>query len=156
VKIGALVRISSFRVGQGRVENWSRASELALTIFTYGKTDNARRRIPVSQRAQSILEMRREQIGGPSIFPAPTKSGHIEPSSLQGHHAKACTLGKVPHFPLYTFRHTCLTRRAPFMVPWTLAYLAWHRDMSITKRYVYPREYNTRAAIEKARVALQF
>lgn len=40
------------------------------------------------------------------------------------------------------------------MDPWTLAYLAGHRDMSITKRYVHPQEYNTRAAIEKARVAL--
>ena len=38
--------------------------------------------------------------------------------------------------------------------PWTLAYLAGHRDMSITKRYVHPQEYSTRAAIEKARVAL--
>jgi len=26
--------------------------------------------------------------------------------------------------------------------------------MSITKRYVHPQEYNTRAAIEKARLAL--
>jgi len=40
------------------------------------------------------------------------------------------------------------------MDPWTLAYLAGHRDMSITKRYVHPHEYNTRAAIEKARKAL--
>jgi len=122
--------------------------------ITHGKTDNARRRIPLSPRAPSILEMRREQAEGPWIFPASTKSGHIEPSSLQGQHAKACTLGEIQHFPLYTFRHTCLTRWAPFMDPWTLAYLAGHRDMSITKRYVHPQEYNTRAAIEKARVAL--
>jgi len=40
------------------------------------------------------------------------------------------------------------------MDPWTLAYLAGHRDMSITKRYVHPQEYSTQAAIEKARVAL--
>jgi integrase len=100
-------------------------------------------RIPLSQRAASILEMRRSRETGPWIFPAPTRSGHIEPSSLQGQHAKACTLGKVVHFPLYTFRHTCLTRWAPFMDPWTLAYLAGHRDMSITKRYVHPQEYNT-------------
>jgi integrase len=84
-----------------------------------------------------------QQRDGPWIFSAPTRSGHIEPSSLQGQHAKACTLGKVVHFPLYTFRHTCLTRWAPFMDPWTLAYLAGHRDMSITKRYVHPQEYNT-------------
>jgi integrase len=121
--------------------------------ITYGKTDNARRRIPLSQRAQSILEMRRSHVEGPWIFPAPTKSGHIEPSSLQGQHARACALAKLTHFPVYTFRHTCLTRWAPFMDPWTLAYLAGHRDMSITKRYVHP-QYNTRAAIERARVAL--
>ncbi len=84
--------------------------------------------------------MRRGQVEGPWVFPAPTRSGHIEPSSLQGQHAKACVLGKVTHFPLYNFRHTCLTRWAPFMDPWTLAYLAGHRDMSITKRYVHPRE----------------
>ena len=122
--------------------------------ITCGKTDNARRRIPLSQRAQSIVEMRRTHIVGPWIFPAPTKSGHIEPSSLQGQHAKACKHASVEHFPLYTFRHTCLTRWAPFIDPWTLAYLAGHRDMSITKRYVHPQEYNTRVAIEKARLAL--
>jgi integrase len=122
--------------------------------ITYGKTDNARRRIPVSPRAQAILEMLRGEVEGSWIFPAPTRSGHIEPSSLQGQHAKACKLAKVEHFPLYTFRHTRLTRWAPFMDPWTLAYLAGHRDMSITKRYVHPQEYSTRAAMEKARVAL--
>jgi integrase len=122
--------------------------------ITHGKTDNARRRIPLSQRAQSILEVRRDAQLGPWIFPAATKSGHIEPSSLQGQHSRACTLAGVEHFPLYTFRHTCLTRWAPFMDPWTLAYLAGHRDMSITRRYVHPQEYNTRVAIEKARLAL--
>jgi integrase len=121
---------------------------------THGKTDNARRRIPLSQRAQSILEMRRGHVEGSWIFPGPTKSGHVEPSTLRGQHATACMVAKLEHFPIYTFRHTCLTRWAPFMDPWTLAYLAGHRDMSTTKRYVHPQEYSTRAAMEKARVAL--
>jgi len=43
----------------------------------------------------------------------------------------------------------CLTRWEPIM-----DYLAGHRDMSITKRYIHPQEQNTRAAIEKARKAL--
>jgi integrase len=132
---------------------WEQCQNDTIEI-TYGKTDNARRRIPLSQRVQSVLAMRRGHVEGPWIFPAPTKSGHIEPSSLQGQHAKACKLAKLEHFPIYTFRHTCLTRWAPFMDPWTLAYLAGHRDMSITKRYVHPQEYSTRAAMEKARVAL--
>jgi integrase len=103
--------------------------------------------------------------------PAPTRSGHIEPGSLKRQHSLACE-GKlnryenerrehgkpkkwnVEPFVLYTLRHTCLTRWAPHMDPWTLAYLAGHRDMSMTKRYIHPQEQNTRAAIERARSAL--
>jgi hypothetical protein len=39
------------------------------------------------------------------------------------------------------------------MDPWTLAYLAGHRDMSITKRYIHPEEHTTRAAMDRAREA---
>lgn len=56
-------------------------------------------------------------------------------------------------FELYTLRHTCLTRWAPHMDPWTLAYLAGHRDMNITKRYVHPQQQTILAAMEKARDA---
>jgi integrase len=54
-------------------------------------------------------------------------------------------------FELYILRHTCLTRWAPHMDPWTLAYLAGHRDMNITKRYIHPQEQTIREAMEKAR-----
>jgi hypothetical protein len=53
-------------------------------------------------------------------------------------------------FDLYTLRHTCLTRWAPHMDPWTLAYLAGHRDMNITKRYIHPQEQTIRAAMDRA------
>src|ERR1700704_4478198 len=43
-----------------------------------------------SPRAVSILEMRLAK--EPWIFPAPTRRGHIEPSTLQGQHAKACPM----------------------------------------------------------------
>jgi hypothetical protein len=39
------------------------------------------------------------------------------------------------------------------MDPRTLAYLAGHRDMNITKRYVHPQEKPILDAMEKARVA---
>ena len=37
------------------------------------------------------------------------------------------------------------------MDPWTLAYLAGHRDMNITKRYIHPQEQTILDAMEKAR-----
>ena len=54
-------------------------------------------------------------------------------------------------FTLYTFRHTCLTRWAAFMDPYTLAYLAGHRDFSTTRRYVHPQADTIKAAIERDR-----
>ena len=61
--------------------------------------------------------------------------------------------GKIEQFPLYTLRHTCLTRWAPHMDPWTLAHLAGHRDMAITKRYIHPQEHTIREAMKRANVA---
>jgi hypothetical protein len=56
----------------------------------FGKTDNARRRIPMTPRVKAVLDMRLSNVNGtPWVFPAETKSGHIEPSSLKKQHAKA-------------------------------------------------------------------
>ena len=134
----------------------------------YGKTDNARRRIPLSPRAAAILEMYSTNASSEWVFPAGTRSGHIEPCSLKRQHRHACEgranavenakrkagqpkKWNVEPFPLYTLRHTCLTRWAPHMDPWTLAHLAGHRDMAITKRYVHPQEHTIRDAMERAR-----
>lgn len=121
----------------------------------YGKTDNARRRIPMTPRVRAILEMRLSKgDGGEWVFPALTKSGHIEPSSVKKQQMRAFRESGVQSFELYTLRHTCLTRWAPHMDPWTLAYLAGHRDMSTTKRYVHPEHHTIKAAMERVRAAL--
>jgi integrase len=133
----------------------------------YGKTDNARRRIPMTPRVKATLDMRLSKVSSGSwVFPAQTKSGHIEPSSLKKQHLKAIGEatrilreeskkedGQLAAFELYTLRHTCLTRWAPHMDPWTLAYLAGHRDMNITKRYVHPQEQTIRSAMDRAQAA---
>jgi hypothetical protein len=36
------------------------------------------------------------------------------------------------------------------MDPWTLAYLAGHSDMNITKRYVHPLQQTIRAPMDRA------
>jgi integrase len=131
----------------------------------FGKSENARRRIPMTPRVQSILEMRLSALDGSEwVFPAQTRSGHIEPSSLKKQHSRAIAEAtkvlrqqsafrdrKLDPFELYALRHTCLTRWAPHMDPWTLAYLAGHKDMNITKRYVHPQEQTIRQAMERAR-----
>ncbi|MBM3765921.1 MAG: site-specific integrase [Acidobacteria bacterium] len=119
----------------------------------FGKTESARRTIPLTARAAAQLEMRRAVVKGEWVFPASTRSGHIEKSSLKKQHSKACKLAKVADFPLYTFRHTCLTRWAAYMDPYTLGYLAGHSDFSTTRRYVHPQAHTIMEAIERARKA---
>jgi integrase len=62
----------------------------------FGKTDNARRRIPMTPNVRAILEMRlTTAAGGPWVFPASTRSGHIEPSSLKKQHANQAPVRPV-------------------------------------------------------------
>ncbi|HXP86855.1 MAG TPA: site-specific integrase [Bryobacteraceae bacterium] len=129
---------------------WEHIREGAVHV-PRGKTKNARRVIPLTKRATLLLEMRREAASGEWVFPAATRSGHMEKSTLKKKHAKACKLAGVAFFTFYTFRHTCITRWAAFMDPYTLAYLAGHSDFATTRRYVHPEVHTIVAAIERAR-----
>ena len=131
---------------------WDQFREGSLHVAR-GKTDNARRTIPLSDRGAAILEMRRPAAGGNWMFPAPTKSGHIELSTLKKQHAKACQLARLEPLPLYTFRHTCLTRWAAHMDPYSLAYFAGHSSFATTRRYVHPNLTTAREAMDRARMA---
>ncbi len=128
---------------------WSEIPDGSLHI-THGKTENARRVIPLSPRAAAMIEMRRTTSNSEWVFPSSTGSGHIEKSSLRKLHPKACKLAGIEPFQLYTFRHTCLTRWANSMDPYTLAYLAGHSDFSTTKRYVHPQRKTVLEAMERA------
>jgi integrase len=131
---------------------WEHVRDDAVHV-PFGKTKNARRTIPLTQRAAALIEMRQATARSSEwVFPANTKSGHIEKSSLKRQHLNACKLAEVTNFPFYTFRHTCLTRWAAFMDPYTLAYLAGHSDFSTMRRYVHPQVQTIRDAMERARV----
>jgi integrase len=84
-------------------------------------------------------------------FPALTKSGHVEASTLKKQHARAITLSEAAPFVLYTLRHTRITRWAKHIDAYTLHVVAGHTDMNTTKRYVHPSDADVRAAMEKAR-----
>jgi integrase len=113
-------------------------------LVTHGKTKAARRMLPMSPRVRALLESRWEGAGKPLegfVWPATTKSGHLEPSSLKKQHANALRLSQVRPFVLYTLRHTFLTRLgAAGCDVWTLARIAGHSSIGISSRYVHPSE----------------
>ena len=89
----------------------------------------------MTPRVRTILESRWEEAGGPVegwVWPAPTRSGHLESSSLKKQHARAFreaateskknNLKPVRQFVLYSLRHTFLTRLGESGCDaWTLA-----------------------------------
>jgi hypothetical protein len=97
----------------------------------------------------ALLNMRKSIASTEWVFPAPTKTGHMEQSTLKKRHATACKLAGIGDLPFYTFRHTCLTRWSSHMDPYTLAYYAGHSDFATTRRYVHPDMETGRAAMER-------
>jgi integrase len=111
-------------------------------LVTHGKTASARRVLPMTPRVRAVVEERWIRGDRPEqgwVWPAPTSSGHIEPSSLKKQHRKTLAESKVRPFVLYTFRHTFLTRLgASGCDVWTLARIAGHSSIAISSRYVHP------------------
>jgi integrase len=113
-------------------------------LVTHGKTKAARRMLPMTPRVRSLVELRWEAAGKPIegwIWPVPTQSGHVEPSSLKKQHAKVLRIAKVRPFVLYKLRHTFLTRLGQSGCDaWTLARIAGHSSIRMSERYVHPSE----------------
>jgi integrase len=122
-------------------------------LVTRGKTSAARRVLPMSPRLRAMLEARWEAAGKPFegwLWPAPTKAGHINHSTLKKQHKKALKVSGVRPFVLYTLRHTFLTRLgASGCDAWTLARVAGHSSVSVSSRYVHPSEDAVLAAMSR-------
>jgi len=132
-------------------------------LVTHGKTTAARRVIPMTPRIRVILQQRWEATGRPSegwVWRAPTRSGHIESSSLKKQHANTFkklreeaieSLDRPPRpFVLYDLRHTFLTRLGESGCDaWTLAHIAGHSNGSMSPRYVHPFEDAVLSAMAK-------
>ena len=122
-------------------------------LVTHGKTAAARRVLPLSVRARTILQNRWETAGRPAegwIWSAPTKSEHFEKSTLKKQHKKALKLSRVRPFVLYSLRHTFLTRLGESGCDaWTLARIAGHSSVAMSARYVHPSEDAVLAALDR-------
>lgn len=123
-------------------------------LVTHGKTAAARRVLPVTSRVRAILEKLWKRAGNPVegwVWPAPTASGHVEPSTIKKQHARTFkTLTEqaarnnekpVHPFVLYSLRHTFLTRLGESGCNvWVLARIAGHSSIAMSATYVHPND----------------
>lgn len=122
----------------------------------YGKTAAARRELPLTPRLRSVLEARWQNAGQPCegwVFPAPTKSGHIDHSSLKKQHSKALRWAGVRPFLLYSLRHSFATRIAPRVDAWTLCKIMGWSSLSVAMAYIHPSEDRVLAAFAEPQLS---
>ena len=140
--------------------NWKNGQS-GTVFIPQGKTAAARRTIPLTQRVRFVLEHRWEMAGSPGegwAWPAETKSGHFEQSTIKKRlekilqrcreaEEKAKRAGSkkdqmaipVRRFIPYNLQHTFLTRLGESGCDaWTLAKIAGHSNITIGSRYVHP------------------
>jgi integrase len=121
--------------------NFASGRHGALRVIQ-GKTAAARRTLPLTLRVRTLLEARWEKGNKPEegwVWPAPTKSGHVEHDSIRVQHKNAIRASKVLKFVVYSFRHTFLTRLGESGCDtWTLARIAGHSSIKMSERYVHP------------------
>jgi integrase len=141
---------------------WANGRNGSLLV-SHGKTTAARRVLPMTPRVRATLERRWEGSEKPAegwVWPAPTRSGHVDHSSLKKQHAKTFrtvnaearkrNVTPVTPFVLYAFRHSFLTRLGQSGCDaWTLARIAGHSSIAISSRYVHPSEDTVLAAFSR-------
>lgn len=115
-----------------------------------GKTKNARRNIPLTDRAKEVLEQRRRENAGEFVFGG---GRPYRPSSLShSHHKVRARLKMPPDFVLHCLRHSFGTRLGESGAdPFTIMRLMGHSSTVVSERYVHP----TPESIERAVGRLQ-
>jgi integrase len=124
--------------------------EIGFVQIPWGKTLFARRAIPLTKRAQTVLSCRLSGATTGWLFPSRCDPTHPI-GWLRKAHIEALKQSAInPFFRLYDLRHTCLTRMAMAGVDLpTLRELAGHANIQMTMRYVHPTPEHKRAAIQK-------
>jgi integrase len=115
-----------------------------LIQIVTGKSQAARRMLPITPRVYTLLSTRHESAGEPSegwIFPSTSKGGHFNGDTAKDQHKKALTNSGVNPFVPYTLRHTALTRLGDAAGGdiFALARIAGHSTIAVTQRYIHPQ-----------------
>ena len=147
------------RPGEIFALRWGNISLTDNTLkIVEGKTEAAKRELPLMPEVYEVLKSRWEAQGKPTtgwIFPSDSASGHMMNDTAKNYHGRALVAmnaekPKVKRFPPYTLRHTALTNLGTVCNNvFVVAAAAGHSNISITKRYVHPRKADLAAAYKQ-------
>lgn len=122
--------------------------EMGYLYIAFGKTRNAKRRIPLSMLAASILEQRLSKTDSKYVFVNEQTGKPI--TSLKKAHQGAIKRSKIAHFRLYDLRHSFASHFVESggdLI--TLKDLLGHASLQMVLRYAHPSEEHRFTAIKK-------
>ena len=118
-------------------------------VIPYGKTKAARRRVPLTVAARSVLTRRTSGLKTPFLFPCESDEQRSVPK-VNNAHDRAVKVSNVAAFRLYDLRHTWATRAAESGIDLvTLAALLGHSKIQMVLRYAHPTQEHQTRSVER-------
>ena len=151
---------TGLRIGEALSLEWADVilEPLSGARFGYlkvreGKSENARRNIPLTDSAVSMLLTRRNGTS-PLVF-ANREGQRYLVTSINHLHQKARTTLKLPKdFVIHSLRHTMLSRLGESGVDaFTIMRIAGHSSITVSQRYVHPSPEAVERAFERLQLS---
>jgi integrase len=121
----------------------------SFLLNPFGKTKAARRRVPLTTAARTVLARRMSGLQGPFLFPCETDATRPVPK-VNNAHDRAVKVSKVAKFRLYDLRHTWASRAAESGIDLvTLAALLGHAKIQMVLRYAHPSQEHQARSVER-------
>jgi len=158
--LALLILETGLRIGEALSLDWADVTlePLAGARFGYlrvrdGKSKNARRNIPLTDKAASVMRSRRT--GTAALVFANRNGRRYLVTSINHLHQKARTTLKLPKdFVIHSLRHTMLTRLGESGVDaFTIMRIAGHSSITVSQRYVHPSSEAVERAFERLQLS---
>ena len=157
--IALLILEAGLRIGEALSLPWGdvELDPLDGSRFGYirireGKSKNARRTIPLTDRAAQMVRNRKQSASGELVFANRDGRRYLVTSINHLHQKARAAIGLGRDFVIHSLRHTMLTRlRESGVDAFTIMRIAGHSSITVSQRYVHP----TPEAVERAFERLQ-
>jgi integrase len=159
--IALLVLEAGLRIGEALSLSWADVvlDPLAGSRFGYirirdGKSKNARRILPLTDKAAQMLRNRQQSASGELVFANRDGKRYLVTSINHLHQKARALVGLGKDFVIHSLRHTMLTRLGESNVDaFTIMKIAGHSSITVSQRYVHPSPEAVERAFERLQLS---
>ena len=159
--IALLILETGLRIGEALSLPWTDVvldplpgSRFGYIRIRHGKSKNARRPIPLTDRAAQMLRNRQQLAPGELVFANRDGRRYLVTSINHLHQKARAIVGLGRDFVIHSLRHTMLTRLGESGVDaFTIMRIAGHSSITVSQRYVHPSPEAVERAFERLQLS---